>query len=440
MIKSSLSQLSAISMGLETQGDDPEKTRVYLRLSEMDHQDWYNEIYDKAPTLCMVMNTEGVIIDCNLAYARALGYSVKGRVIGHSIFECADERSRETLRKSFEIWRKTGRVHNNEFTMRRADGSVFPALINATSIHDELGRTIACNAVILNITELANARKSVEVTMNNLIQKERELHEMNEELKRVERAKEEFVSMISHELKNPLTPIIGFSDLLRKQVSSGQQLADKQLGTIQIINQNAKEMKRLIDDILSVYKLDMRLEFSFSETKIVDLVEQVLVELSPILEEKGIRVDKSILLREGKEMSIMCDALRIRQVLVNLVRNSVDFLTNSGGEISLTLEEEGDQQPADAADKKPSAILFTIVDNGPGVPLEKVSGLFKKFYQVNPGAARKHGGTGLGLTICKEIIERHGGKIWYDATYEKGACFRFVLPRSPFATQSGKAG
>jgi len=291
------------SMVFQPQADNQDKM-IHSRLPEMEQQEWYERIYDLAPTLCMVMNPEGVIIDCNLAYAKALGYNAKAHVIGNSIFECADAGSKDTLRKSFETWKKTGKVHNHEFKMKRVDGSVFPALINATSIHDELGRTIACNAAILNITELANARKRIEVTMNDLIQKERELQEANEELKRVERAKEEFISMVSHELKNPLTPIMGFSDILKNQVLSGQQLTDKEVAAIRIINQSAKEMKRLIDDILSVYKLEMRLAFSFSDAKIVELVEQVLVELSSILDEKGIIVEKNILLREGRETNI----------------------------------------------------------------------------------------------------------------------------------------
>ena len=393
----------------------------------MDQEEWYNEIYDLAPSLCMVLNPEGIIIDCNLAFVKALGYSVKSQLVNNSIFEFADRESKDTLVKSFDIWRRTGKIHNHEFRMKRVDGSVFPALLNATSIHDELGRILACNSVILNITELVNARKKVEVAMNDLIQKEKELQEMNEELKRVEKAKEEFISMVSHELKNPLTPVIFFSDMLNRQVESGQQFSEKLLATIPIISQNAKEMKRLIDDILSVYKLDMRLEFSFSETKIVELVDQVIVELSSILEEKEIKIEKNTRLRDTERTTITCDTLRVRQVLVNLIRNAVDFLPNSGGKISLALDE----QEVDSQKGKPTFVRISIADNGPGVPPNKIPGLFKKFYQADLKAVRKHGGTGLGLTICKEIVEMHGGKIWYDSEYRNGACFRFVLPSIP---------
>lgn len=418
------------SIVLEQYPGKVEDRRKRFRLPEMDGDEWYSEIYELAPSLCMVLNPEGLIIDCNLALAKALGYTVKGELEGRSMLECADGPNKETLQKSFEIWRKTGKIHNHEFKMKRADGSTFPALINANSIHDEFGRIIACNAAILNITELVNARKKVELAMNELVHKEKELQEMNEELKRVERAKEEFVSMVSHELKNPLTPIIAFSDILKNHAASGQQFTEKHLAAIPIINQNAKEMKHLIDDLLTAYKLDMRLKFTFSETRIVELANQVVTELSPMLNEKGIKIKANILLREHNETVVTCDALRLRQVLINLIRNSVDFLPPSEGEIIITLEDKNVEQEQPIYSKS-AALLISIADNGPGVPPDKVSGLFKKFYQADPKATRKHGGTGLGLAICKEIVEMHGGKIWYETTCGNGACFKFLLPRLP---------
>jgi PAS domain S-box-containing protein len=413
---------------LEQYPDSLKNEKTPQRIPEMDLEGWYEQIYDLSPSLCFVMNPEGLIIDCNLAFARGLGCRVKGEIQGKSILDCADEAHKETLQRSFDVWRNTGKIHNHEFKMRRADGSAFPALLNANSIHDEFGRIIACNAVILNVTELVNARKKVELAMNDLLIKERELYEINEELKRVERAKEEFLSMISHELKNPLTPIIAFTDILKKTIAAGGQLTERQLATIPMINQNAKEMRRLIEDVLSVYKLDMQLNFTFSETNIAELVNQVILELGSIFEEKGIKAGTGIMIAEDKSI-INCDMMRIKQVLINLVRNAVDFLPNFEGKIIITLEEaEIDKiQSKDTA----SGIVVSIADNGTGIATDKVSGLFKKFYQADPHAARKYGGTGLGLTICKEIIEMHRGKIWYDTSYKGGACFKFYLPRIP---------
>lgn len=110
-----------------------------------------------------------------------------------------------------------------------------------------------------------------------------------------------------------------------------------------------------------------------------------------------------------------------------------------GGKIIITLED-GKVEQEQTIDPKPSALLISIADNGPDVPPDKVSGLFKKFYQADPKATRKHGGTGLGLTICKEIVEMHGGKIWYETSYGKGACFRFLVPRLPPNSVNDVAG
>ena len=406
------------------------KNRNRWDLPEMEQAEWYKQIYDLSSTLCVVMNTDGFIIDCNLAFTKVLGYAAKGQIIGSSFFDCTAPASKETLQKSFETWRRIGKVHNHEFKMKRADGSMFPALINATSIHDELGRTIACNASILNITELVNARKKVEVGMNELIHKETQLRELNEELKRVERAKEEFVSLVSHELKNPLTPILGFSELIHKQGIADKTFNDKQLEMIRIINSSATEMKRLIDDMLSVYKLDMRLEFAYTETRITELVDQVIMELESIFEEKSIKIERKVMLEDGEETVISCDALRVRQVLVNLMRNAVDFVPASGGQIKIILDDDNFDAKANRSRDVSPPVLFSVADNGPGIPADKQGNLFKKFYQVSPGVTRRHGGTGLGLTICKEIVEMHGGRIWYDSSYKDGACFRFSLPRA----------
>lgn len=130
-----------------------------------------------------------------------------------------------------------------------------------------------------------------------------------------------------------------------------------------------------------------------------------------------------------------CDPTRIEQVLANLIKNSIDFVSDHNGRIIVRVEESStpspqviskQQQPIDGY--PPCYFLFTIEDNGPGIPKEKIDSLFQKFYQIDTSLTRKHGGTGLGLVICKGIVEAHGGKIWIDKDYANGACIRFTLP------------
>jgi len=113
---------------------------------------------------------------------------------------------------------------------------------------------------------------------------------------------------------------------------------------------------------------------------------------------------------------IFCDPKRINQVLSNLIKNSIDFVPENIGLIKLTVE------------KNSESFVFTVIDNGAGIPVENQEHLFKKFYQVDTSPTRKHGGSGLGLTICHGLVKSHGGKIWLDEEYTQGTCLKFTIP------------
>ena len=109
-----------------------------------------------------------------------------------------------------------------------------------------------------------------------------------------------------------------------------------------------------------------------------------------------------------------------------MIKNSIDFVPENGGKIILRAENSQIHRTGDPN----SYALFTVEDNGIGIPADKIENLFKKFYQVDTTFSRKHGGTGLGLAICKGIIEAHGGEIWIDEENEKGATFKFTIPKT----------
>ncbi|HEX5518975.1 MAG TPA: HAMP domain-containing sensor histidine kinase, partial [Candidatus Nitrosocosmicus sp.] len=130
------------------------------------------------------------------------------------------------------------------------------------------------------------------------------------------------------------------------------------------------------------------------------------------------KIDLTFKVLTDKSDYVLCDAKRIEQVFSNLIKNSMDFVPHDLGKIMVTVDrqEEG------------KSINFSVYDNGPGIPAEEADNLFQKFYQIDTSETRKHAGTGLGLVICKGIIEAHGGKIWIDKDYATGACFVFTLP------------
>jgi signal transduction histidine kinase len=121
--------------------------------------------------------------------------------------------------------------------------------------------------------------------------------------------------------------------------------------------------------------------------------------------------------------TVFCDANRIDQVLSNLIKNSIDFVPDDGaGKVTVRVEIDDDYKGC-------KMTLFTVEDNGIGIEQEKADKLFQKFYQIDTGPTRKHEGTGLGLVICRGIIDAHGGKIWLDKSYRIGAAIKFTLPQ-----------
>jgi signal transduction histidine kinase len=241
-----------------------------------------------------------------------------------------------------------------------------------------------------------------------------ELKKANEDLVRVDKMKEEFSSMVSHELKSPLTPIKFGADALMD--SGNGSLNEDQKRYAGMIMRNTVKLENLINDLMDSYKLDMdKLTFAMTENDIAQMVSQCVADAEPYVRDKKVRIESDV----SASGSIVCDRKRIDQVVANLVKNSVDFVPEKGGRIVLRAEEQD------------SAVVFSVEDNGVGIPPDKIDRLFEKFYQVDTSAKRKFGGSGLGLPISKGIVEAHGGRIWVDKEFRGGAAIRFALPRKP---------
>jgi len=243
----------------------------------------------------------------------------------------------------------------------------------------------------------------------------------NRALVTTDRAKEEFISMISHELKTPLVPLKGYAQMLLRPKIMGE-VNERQKNAIEAMSRNIEKLQALVDDVMDVYKLDMgKLKFSMTNTNITKLVNETISELKPFVFDKGVEIVVDV----RTNNSIFCDPNRIEQVLSNLVKNSIDFVPDNGkGKVIVRVEKLSDN----SNNNQPNVTVFTVEDNGIGIKPEKADRLFQKFYQIDTGPARKHEGTGLGLVICKGIIEAHGGKIWLDKTYKNGAAIKFSIP------------
>jgi signal transduction histidine kinase len=261
--------------------------------------------------------------------------------------------------------------------------------------------------------------EGLEKANKELRTKEQELAKAYGTLKESEKAKEEFISMVSHELKTPIVPIKVYSEMFLKTTSLGV-LNAKQKKAMQIVSRSIEKLEALVGDVLDVYKLDIgMLSLSKYDDDIAELINRTISDLTPITVEKQIELESDI--RTAKEDSVFCDPRRIEQVLSNLIKNSVDFVPDKGGRIIIRVEKGRNAN---------SEFIFTVEDNGIGITAEERHKLFDKFYQIDTSVTRKHGGTGLGLAICRGIVEAHGGKIWIDDKYTNGAAFKFTIPSS----------
>ena len=238
------------------------------------------------------------------------------------------------------------------------------------------------------------------------------IKEKEEEAKKIDVAKDEFLAMITHELKTPLVPIQGYSDILLGEHLG--KLNDKQKERIQIIKSSSETLLAIISDLLDAQKLELgQLSMKQENINIKETIDKAIESLKPEAEEKNIKINSNVV-----DLTINHDQERIRQVMTNLIKNSLVATESNTGKIEISMED------------LPSEIKISIKDNGIGIPQDKQKELFKKFYQVDATLTRERGGSGLGLAICKGIIESHKGVISMESVPNQGATFSFTIPKA----------
>ncbi len=233
-----------------------------------------------------------------------------------------------------------------------------------------------------------------------------------EESRRTRVAKDEFLAMITHELKTPLVPIQGYADILL----SGHlgSLTDKQRERVSIIKSSAISLLQLISDLLDVQKIELgQLKMKKTMTDIHSTVSKSIQIFQPQIDEYKIKVENTV----DKNIVVPHDTERIMQVLTNLIKNSLKAIKPNTGSIRIHSAEDGNE------------VRIMITDNGTGIPPEKQANLFTKFYQVDASLTREKGGSGLGLSICRGIVETHGGRIALESALGQGTTVTFSLPK-----------
>ena len=237
------------------------------------------------------------------------------------------------------------------------------------------------------------------------------LRQEQDMLREIDKDKEEFAAMVSHELKTPLIPISGYAELFLD--GSLGNITELQREKMQVMYENSIRLTTLIQDILDARKVELkRLNLNIQVESIKEIAKRCIDIFRPIAEPKGIR-----LVDETQDIMIKCDPERILQVFNNVISNALKFVPAQYGTISINSRIDND------------TVMISIKDNGIGIPKQKQEDLFKKFYQVDKTLTRKSGGTGLGLAISRGIIEAHGGKIWVESEENQGTTVHFTIQK-----------
>lgn len=230
------------------------------------------------------------------------------------------------------------------------------------------------------------------------------------ERKQIERMKREFVAMVSHDLRTPLTSIQGFLNLL--QVGALGELSESGQQNLTIADNSISRLIKLVSDLLDMERLESgKMDLSLANVPVKEMLAESANAVETFAEEQGVTIEI-----EPTDLSVVADSDRIIQVLVNLISNAVKF---SPRDSTITLSAKGGEE----------SIRINVKDEGRGIPAEYVDSVFERFKQVKKSDAKNRKGSGLGLAICKAIVEKHGGQIGVESEEGKGSTFWFSLPK-----------
>jgi PAS domain S-box-containing protein len=404
-------------------------------------------MFERSVVGMAITDADGKFIRTNPFYQQMVGYSENELQLMRFTDNMLPEDIEDNLRLRSQVLSDESESYQMEKRLFHRNGKMIWVRTTSSKILDEVGQPPLFVGVIEDISDRKQAEKSlasaeierqqaiddlyqlnqqletrVEQRTQELQYTNQQLSVANSELARATRLKDEFLANMSHELRTPLNAVLGMSEGLMTGVFG--DLNERQMRSLSLIETSGRHLLELINDILDVAKIGAgKLELELSSVAIEYLCKSSLNFVKQIANQKNIQLKLSI---NHSIKMITVDERRMRQALINLLSNAVKF-TPKGGKICLEVKLQ-EREATELTSERSYAMIFSIIDTGIGISPEDISNLFQAFVQIDSSLNRQYAGTGLGLTLVKQLVEMHGGCVSVASQVGEGSSFSIVLP------------
>jgi PAS domain S-box-containing protein len=392
---------------IELEMQNEELRRAQLALEESRGK--YVDLYDFAPVGYFTFTPKGLIAEVNLTGAALLGVVrqklINGRFrkfVAPQGQDLWDRHILSVLQPGIPF-RGPGEKRSCNLVLKREDGSTFPARLDSIRLDlptEKAGVSGEAPVVRTAVSDITELKRAEETLMDRTVQLER----TNRALVALNAELDEFTNVASHDLQEPLRTLIAFSDLLRKDL--GNLVPERAARDIEFITDAAKRMRTLIQDLLALSRTS-RVAKKREKVSLDECADRALEALATRVRETGAEITRDEL------PEVWGDSTLLAQLYQNLIGNALKFSGDETPVIRLTVEER---------EKSP---IFGVKDNGMGIEAKYAQQIFQPFRRLHTRAEIE--GSGIGLAICRKIVESHGGKIWVESEPRKGAHFRFTI-------------
>jgi PAS domain S-box-containing protein len=389
----------------------------------------FKMISDQAGYGTLIHDKNGVIQYVNKAFVSLHGYQI-GELIGNNVTMFFNTSEKDNITKIHRAAENDEGCKGREIVHIHKNGNKIPLLMSSTFIEAGDPSSSFYAKTFVDMSELKQAQQQVQQHVEEVEMINTELHVAREQLatlnqdleKRVEKRtwevqklleqKDGFINQLGHDLRTPLTPMLGLLPLLGKRITD-----EKGLNYISMINRNIHFMKDLVNKTITFAKLNSdKIEFSFTKIELLDLIENIHHQLHATLEKEHAQLDINV----DPSTFVFADEMQLSEVFHNLISNALKYDLN---EKETIIEISAEQSEKDQ-------VIISIRDNGIGMTPEQVEKVFDEFYKADD-ARTDVNSHGLGLNICKRIIEKHDGKIWVESEgLGKGSTFCFTLKKT----------